>query len=392
MSISPYKVWIAGEVLSAADLNASFSHLTTNGQSIAFPRTAAADFDGQELILDADGDSSITMDTNNRFDLRIQGADVFVFDGTTASVVNGLTFLASAAGVSPQIKAQGASTNLDVNVKPKGTGSVILLGTTTVNGLTVVPSATTVSVDLQASGSDTNINLKLTPKGTGVTHTASGYAVDGTTDRTWRIFGSGTSLLVQENTGSAGTPTWTTRNTFLTGTGLSGLTTTRKARMLNTHDLFPDSSGNVSQLPYDFFATNDVHKTLVWVFNDTGTKLSLYGTFKVPSDYSSAAVIQPIWSCTATSGSVVWDFDYRVVGGDDTTSLDQATYQEALTVTDVAPTAAHRRLTPSMTATGSNFTADATVEFAISRDGVDAADTLAVSALLFDLWFSYTSV
>jgi len=37
----------------------------------------------------------------------------------------------------------------------------------------------------------------------------------------WRLVVSSGSLLVQENTGSEGSPTWTTRNTFLTGSGLS---------------------------------------------------------------------------------------------------------------------------------------------------------------------------
>jgi hypothetical protein len=37
----------------------------------------------------------------------------------------------------------------------------------------------------------------------------------------WRIKVVGTDLLVQENTGSEGTPTWTTRNTFATGSGLT---------------------------------------------------------------------------------------------------------------------------------------------------------------------------
>ena len=37
----------------------------------------------------------------------------------------------------------------------------------------------------------------------------------------WRIKVVGTDLLIQENTGSEGTPVWTTRNTFATGSGLT---------------------------------------------------------------------------------------------------------------------------------------------------------------------------
>lgn len=44
---------------------------------------------------------------------------------------------------------------------------------------------------------------------------------DGTNRNEWRITVSGTDLLVQENTGTEGTPVWTTRNTFATGSGLT---------------------------------------------------------------------------------------------------------------------------------------------------------------------------
>ena len=44
---------------------------------------------------------------------------------------------------------------------------------------------------------------------------------DGTNFNEWRLFVSGTDLLIQENTGTEGTPVWTTRNTFSTGTGFT---------------------------------------------------------------------------------------------------------------------------------------------------------------------------
>jgi hypothetical protein len=43
----------------------------------------------------------------------------------------------------------------------------------------------------------------------------------------------------------------------------------------------------------------------------------------------------------------------------------------------------------SIALTDSNFTADDTVEFALFRDQVDAGDTMAGAALLFDLLFEY---
>lgn len=156
-------------------------------------------------------------------------------------------------------------------------------------------------------------------------------------------------------------------------------------------NFIPDSSGNVFFEPYPIKATNDFWKYLVLVFNDTATKDSAYGQFMVPQNYVGSAKFYVVWTSTATTGNVVWEMAYRTVGGDDTTSLDQATAEETLTVTDAAPTATDRRLTPSMTATDANFAAGETVQFRISRDGT-AADTMAAAAQIHDLIFEYADV
>jgi len=59
--------------------------------------------------------------------LELQGFDAFIFDGDVASPVNGFTFTSSAAGVAPQIIAQGA-TDVGINLVPKGTGTVQIDG------------------------------------------------------------------------------------------------------------------------------------------------------------------------------------------------------------------------------------------------------------------------
>lgn len=151
----------------------------------------------------------------------------------------------------------------------------------------------------------------------------------------------------------------------------------------------PDNSGNVFWEPFSVKATNDVWDHGVWVFNDTATRLLLYGSFLIPKNFvSTPSVILP-WSASVTTGNVVWDFDYRAIGGDNAESLDQVGTQEALTVTDAAPTAAWNRLTASVNLTAANLAADDLVQFLIARDGADAADTMAAAALLFGAWFQY---
>lgn len=128
MAISPFKTWISGEVLTASDLNSSFSHITSNAASLISPLTAALDMNGLELILDADADTSITADTDDVIHFKLQGNDLFIMNGATASAVNGLTWLASATGNAVQVQAQGSDTDISINLVPKGAGTVQVNG------------------------------------------------------------------------------------------------------------------------------------------------------------------------------------------------------------------------------------------------------------------------
>lgn len=156
--------------------------------------------------------------------------------------------------------------------------------------------------------------------------------------------------------------------------------------------VFPDASGGVFAEPYSIKATNDVWNRLVWVFNDTATRIGLHGGFTVPKEYVADPKLVVVWTATAITGNCRWEADYRTVGGDDTTSLDQSGTEESVGVTDAAPGAAHRRLEAILALTPANFAADEEVEFTLFRDGADAADTMAAAALLFSLLFEYTDV
>jgi len=106
------------------------TQITDNGQSVGFPRTSSADFDGQTLILDSDGDSNFDCATDDILDLNLRGQTLFLFDGATdGTTVDGLTFYAAAAGNDVQILAQGSSTDIDIDIVPKGAGTVLLDGT-----------------------------------------------------------------------------------------------------------------------------------------------------------------------------------------------------------------------------------------------------------------------
>lgn len=158
---------------------------------------------------------------------------------------------------------------------------------------------------------------------------------------------------------------------------------------------YQDSSGESWFEPYSILATNDVWGYGIWRFGSNNAaqptvRHGIYGRFMVPKNYITSAVIVLDWTATLTSGNVVWDFDYRSVSGDDTTSLDQAGTEESVSVTDAAPAAAHRRLTPSLSLTSGNLSADETVQFYLVRDGADANDTMAGSAIIHGVYFQYS--
>lgn len=121
------KIWIDDEVLSASDLNAEFTNiLTTSDQLIGNPRTTALDMDRYELTLDQDGDTGIISDTDDRIDLKLSGSDLFRFDGTVTTPVQGLDFVAGDTGTDVSVQAAGsaADTNVSIDIVPLGTGDL----------------------------------------------------------------------------------------------------------------------------------------------------------------------------------------------------------------------------------------------------------------------------
>ncbi len=128
MAVSVFKTFSAGEVLTASDLNSSLTQITSNGEDLAWPATKAKDLNGLELTLDVDGDSGIVSDTDDRMDVKLGGTDLFRFDGTTASSVNGLDFKSSAANNDVVIIPQGSDTNIDLDIQSKGSGNVLTNG------------------------------------------------------------------------------------------------------------------------------------------------------------------------------------------------------------------------------------------------------------------------
>jgi len=152
----------------------------------------------------------------------------------------------------------------------------------------------------------------------------------------------------------------------------------------------PDGTGEAFFEPYSIKATNDQWDHMVLILNDSGTRIGVYGVFDIPQNYVGTANLIIVWTATAIAGDVEYDFDYRAVGGNDTESLDQSGTQETVNSNDTAPSAVNERMELSIALTDGNFAAGDTVEFLFVRDGTDAGDTMAASAIVFGLLFEYS--
>lgn len=154
----------------------------------------------------------------------------------------------------------------------------------------------------------------------------------------------------------------------------------------------PDDSGDVFLEPYSVKAANDVWGYLVVIFNDTSIRIGLRIRFDVPKNYVGNANLIIVWTSTAITGDVEWDYDNRAVGGDDAESLDQSGNQESVNANDTAPSAAHERMETSISLTDGNYAADDTVQGELFRDGTDGGDTMSAAAILHGLFFEYDDV
>ena len=74
--------------------------------------SAALDINGQELILDADADTSITSDTDDQIDVKIAGADDFRFTANNFNVLSGSTLTIDSGAT---ITNSGTATNFGVD-------------------------------------------------------------------------------------------------------------------------------------------------------------------------------------------------------------------------------------------------------------------------------------
>lgn len=130
----------------------------------------------------------------------------------------------------------------------------------------------------------------------------------------------------------------------------------------------------------------------VMSFADGATQLGAEFAFVLPSDYDGGTMTAVFyWTANSTStNSVVWRIAGRCFADDDTLDANMGTYQD---VTDANKSTAYdlniSGATSPITIAGTPA-AGKLVNFKILRNPTDAADTLAVAALLVMVVLTYT--
>ena len=110
--------------------------VTNNGTATGFVTAGALDLNGAVLTLDADGNTTITADTNDQIDIAIAGADDFQMTANTFTILSGSTLNAAsggtinaASGSTISIAAGGAITNAGtMSPDISSTGKAMVLG------------------------------------------------------------------------------------------------------------------------------------------------------------------------------------------------------------------------------------------------------------------------
>ena len=102
--------------------------VANSGTATGFVSAGALDLNGAVLTLDADGNTTITADTNDQIDIAIAGADDFQMTANTFTILSGST-LSAASGGTVAIAAGGAITNAGTMAPDiSSTGKAMVLG------------------------------------------------------------------------------------------------------------------------------------------------------------------------------------------------------------------------------------------------------------------------
>jgi len=126
------------------------------------------DMNGNELILDADADSSITSDTDDQIDIKIAGADDFQFTANTFTALSGSTIAAQALTAAGDVSFDGgnfvfneSSADKDFRVESNGNANMLVVdgGNDVMSIGRAINTASTVSIQNKDDANNNTLDL-----------------------------------------------------------------------------------------------------------------------------------------------------------------------------------------------------------------------------------------
>ena len=203
---------------SAAPVSSAEIYVLTNFDNEAFINT---DLNGQELLLDADGDTSITADTDDQIDIKIAGADDFQIVANNFKVLSGSTLTIESGAT---ITNSGTANNFGISALDDLTAGDAAANLTTTAG----------NITIDAQGNDTDIIFKGTDGGTDTTF----LTIDGSEGGDLLV---GTSPKISSNGAIAN---FTNHNGSATETALATSDGNEKVRCFNDGKVTIESNGS----------------------------------------------------------------------------------------------------------------------------------------------------
>lgn len=113
-------------------------------------------FSANELVLDTDADTSIHADTDDRIDFNLGGVELFRMVGTVANSVNGIDFIGQDTGNAAIIKANGTDANVGLEFRDDNGNAMLHMTAvaSAVNELTITNAATGNPPIIQSTGEE----------------------------------------------------------------------------------------------------------------------------------------------------------------------------------------------------------------------------------------------
>ena len=138
---------------SSAPVSSAEIYVITSFSNEAFKNT---DLNGNEFLLDADGDTSITADTDDQIDFKVAGADDLRITANSINVLSGTTLTIDSGAT---ITNSGTANNFGISAADDLTAGDAAVNLTTTSG----------NITIDAQGSDTDIIFKGTDGSSDIT-------------------------------------------------------------------------------------------------------------------------------------------------------------------------------------------------------------------------------